>query len=108
MNSLANYGENAMNKAELIDAVASRTGLTKAAVGQVVNAMMGEVVETVSNGGIVTLVGFGTFRSVVRAGREVKNPKTGAKIQIETVMAPRFSAGSTFKEQVASKAKSLV
>ncbi|MBU0499159.1 MAG: HU family DNA-binding protein [Gammaproteobacteria bacterium] len=94
-----------MNKSELIDAIATKTGLTKSAVGQVVNAMMGEVVATVSEGGMVTLVGFGTFRPVVRAGREVKNPKTGERIKIETQMAPRFSAGSTFKEQVAARAR---
>lgn len=97
-----------MNKSELIDAIASKTGLTKSSVGQVVNTLMGEVVNAVSQGQLVTLVGFGTFRSVVRAGREVKNPKTGEKITIATQMAPRFSAGSTFKEHVAANAKMSV
>lgn len=50
-------------------------------------------------------MGFGTFKSAARAAREGKNPKTGEKIKIAATTVPKFSAGATFKQEVASQAK---
>jgi DNA-binding protein HU-beta len=64
-----------------------------------------EIVTAVAKGDSVTLVGFGTFKSAARAAREGKNPKTGEKIKIAATTVPKFSAGATFKQEVAAKAK---
>lgn len=94
-----------MNKSELIDAIAAQAELTKAAAGRAVDALIDEVVNAVAKGDTVTLVGFGSFKSAARAAREGKNPKTGEKIKIAATTVPKFSAGATFKEKVASKGK---
>ncbi|MER0217184.1 MULTISPECIES: HU family DNA-binding protein [Nitrosomonas] len=92
-----------MNKTEMIEEIASRTNLTKADAARAVNAVLDTIVETVAKGDDVTLPGFGSFKSVQRAAREGKNPKTGEKLQIAATIAPKFSAGATFKSAVAKK-----
>jgi len=92
-----------MNKTEMIEEIASRTNLTKADAARAVNAVLDTIVETVAKGDDVTLPGFGSFKSVQRAAREGKNPKTGEKLQIAATIAPKFSAGATFKTAVAKK-----
>jgi len=92
-----------MNKTEMIEEIASRANLTKADAARAVNAVLDTIVETVAKGDDVTLPGFGSFKSVQRAAREGKNPKTGEKLQIAATIAPKFSAGATFKTAVAKK-----
>lgn len=87
----------------MIEEIASRTNLTKADAARAVNAVLDTIVETVAKGDDVTLPGFGSFKSVQRAAREGKNPKTGEKLQIAATIAPKFSAGATFKSAVAKK-----
>ena len=87
----------------MIEEIASRTNLTKADAARAVNAVLDTIVETVAKGDDVTLPGFGSFKSVQRAAREGKNPKTGEKLQIAATIAPKFSAGATFKTAVAKK-----
>lgn len=94
-----------MNKSELIEAIATKAELSKAAAGRAVDALVGEITATVAKGDSVTLVGFGTFKSSARAAREGKNPKTGEKIKIAATTVPKFSAGATFKQEVAVQAK---
>lgn len=94
-----------MNKSELIDAVAAKTDLSKAAAGRAVDAVLEEVIGAVAGGSSVTLVGFGTFKPAARAAREGKNPKTGEKIKIAATTVPRFAPGAGFKEKVATAAK---
>ena len=91
-----------MNKSELIDAIAARTELSKAASGKALDAVIEAVVEAVAAGDTVSLVGFGSFKSSERAAREGKNPKTGEKIKIPATTVPKFSAGATFKTTVAT------
>ncbi|MDA0189999.1 MAG: HU family DNA-binding protein [Proteobacteria bacterium] len=91
-----------MNKSELIDAIAARTELSKAASGKALDAVIDTIVEAVAKGDGVTLVGFGTFKSAARAAREGKNPKTGEKIKIAATTVPKFTAGATFKTTVAA------
>ena len=91
-----------MNKSELIDAIAAKAELTKAASGKALDAVIGTIVETVAKGGDVSLVGFGSFKAVARAAREGKNPKTGEKLKIAATIVPKFSAGASFKAAVAA------
>ncbi|MGV8712479.1 MAG: HU family DNA-binding protein [Nitrosomonas sp.] len=92
-----------MNKTEMIEEIANRANLTKADAVRAVNALLDTIIETVAKGEDVTLPGFGSFKSVQRAAREGKNPKTGEKLQIAATIAPKFSAGATFKSTVAKK-----
>ncbi len=95
-----------MNKSEMIDAIAARTELSKAASGKALDAVIDTIVAAVATGDGVSLVGFGSFKASPRAAREGKNPKTGEKIKIAATTVPKFSAGATFKTTVAAAAKS--
>ena len=92
-----------MNKSELIEAVAAKAEMTKAAAGRAVEAVLDSIAETVAKGDTVSVIGFGTFESRKRAARTGKNPKTGASIKIPATTVPKFSAGSGFKQAVAGK-----
>ncbi|TAD78886.1 MAG: HU family DNA-binding protein [Oscillatoriales cyanobacterium] len=90
-----------MNKGELIDKVAEQANVTKKQADQVLTAALESIVEAVSSGEKVTLVGFGSFERRERKSREGRNPKTGQKMEIPATCVPAFSAGKLFKEKVA-------
>ncbi|MGG4434587.1 HU family DNA-binding protein [Priestia megaterium] len=92
-----------MNKTELVNVVATETGLTKTDAGKAVNAVLEAITETLSEGGKVQLVGFGTFETRDRAARVGRSPKTGEEIQIPAKKAPAFKAGKALKEAVSGK-----
>jgi DNA-binding protein HU-beta len=92
-----------MNKGELVDQIASKIDVTKKDADAILTAMMEVVMEAVSSGDKVTLVGFGTFEARDRQAREGRNPSTGAPIQIPATRVPAFSAGKQFKESVLEK-----
>jgi len=94
---------NLMNKAELIEAVAERAELSKAAVNKAIDAMTDVITTVISKGTPVALIGFGTFKSVTRAARTGKNPKTGAPLKIAAKAVPKFTAGAGLKAAVAGK-----
>ena len=89
-----------MNKAELIDVVASSADLSKADATRAVDAVIDNITETLRGGDSVTLVGFGTFEVRARAARAGRNPQTGETIQIKASNAPAFKAGKAFKDAV--------
>lgn len=89
-----------MNKAELIDAIAAESGLTKTDAGKAVNALTDAVTAALKKGDSVTLVGFGTFKVSQRAARTGRNPQTGKEIKIAAKKAPGFSAGAGLKTAV--------
>lgn len=92
-----------MNKQTLVDGIASKTGLTKKAVNDVINHFIDHVMATVKKGDTVTLTGFGTFKSIQTKERKGRNPKTEQVITIPAKRVPRFSAGKAFKEMVSKK-----
>ena len=89
-----------MNKTELIDAVADATGLAKADATKATEAVLDSIVGTLSKGGQVSLIGFGTFNVRERAARAGRNPQTGETIQIKASKSPGFKAGKAFKDAV--------
>ena len=89
-----------MNKAELIDAVASSADLSKASATEAVDAVVDTITESLRSGDSVTLVGFGTFEVRARAARTGRNPQTGEEIQIKASKAPAFKAGKALKDAV--------
>jgi DNA-binding protein HU-beta len=92
-----------MNKSELVETVAKDAELSKADAEKALNAVIAAVVKAVAKGDTVTLVGFGTFKSVKRAARTGRNPATGAALKIAASTSPKFTAGATFKTAVAGK-----
>ncbi|MEO1299263.1 MAG: HU family DNA-binding protein, partial [Cyanobacteria bacterium J06636_16] len=89
-----------MNKGELVDKVAEKSGVTKKQADSVLTAAIEAIMETVSGGEKVTLVGFGSFEPRERKEREGRNPKTGETMVIPATTVPAFSAGKQFKEMV--------
>lgn len=90
-----------MNKQELVDAIATKAGVTKKEADAVLSAVTEAIMEAVAEGEKVTLVGFGTFEPRDRQAREGRNPSTGKPITIPATTVPGFSAGKLFKEKVA-------
>ena len=89
-----------MNKAELIDAIATQGGLSKAQAGQALDATIGAISDALKAGETVTLVGFGTFSVKERAARSGRNPKTGETIKIAATKVTGFKAGKGLKDAV--------
>jgi DNA-binding protein HU-beta len=89
-----------MNKSELIDQIAKSADISKAAAGRALDATIGAVKTSLKKGGMVTLVGFGTFYVGKRAARSGRNPRTGASIKIKAAKVPKFRAGKALKDAV--------
>lgn len=94
-----------MNKAELIEAVGDRSGLSKADATRAVEALFdgdGVIVRTLKKRDKVQVTGFGTFQAKDRAARTGRDPRTGAAIQIKAATVPSFKAGQVFKDALNS------
>ena len=83
-----------MNKAQLIDAIASDAGISKAQAKSALDSFTNNVGSSLAGGGKVSLVGFGTFSVSHRAARTGRNPQNGASIQIAAKNVAKFKAGS--------------
>jgi DNA-binding protein HU-beta len=89
-----------MNKEQLVERVAEKTGATKKDVADVLNSALEMISGALKKGEKVTLVGFGTFLTRKRKAREGRNPQTGAKIKIPAKRVPAFTAGKELKTAV--------
>lgn len=89
-----------MNKAELVEEVASETGLTRKTSRKAVDAIISAMTDSLAGGERVTLVGFGTFQVRERKARSGRNPQTGATIQIPAKKVPKFVPGRSLREKV--------
>lgn len=94
-----------MNKQELIDAVASSTGASKAITGEAVDAVISVITNAVVKGNTVQLVGFGSFSQGRRAARTGRTPSTGQEISIAAAKTVKFTPGKAFKDAVNSARK---
>ena len=90
-----------MNKAELVAAVAEKTGLSKKDSEKAVNAVFEAITESLVKGDKVQLVGFGSFEIKERAARVGRNPRTKEEIEIPASRVPAFKAGKALKDAVA-------
>ncbi len=93
-----------MNRAQLVEILASKNELSKAAANAVLETLIETVQTAVKKGDAVQLVGFGTFKSAKRAARTGKNPATGAALKIPASTVPKFVPGAKFKAVVDPKA----
>lgn len=92
-----------MTKAELVDAIAKDTGLTKKDSEAALKSVIETISKELSKGHEVSLIGFGTFAVGKRAARSGRNPKTGETIKIPASKTPKFKAGKALKDKVNKK-----
>ena len=90
-----------MNKAELINAVAEKTGLSKKDTEAAISGAIEVITASLVEGEKVQLVGFGSFEVKGRAARIGRNPRTGNEIKIPASKLPVFKAGKALKDKVA-------
>ncbi|MEO5930762.1 MAG: HU family DNA-binding protein [Candidatus Kapaibacterium sp.] len=89
-----------MNKAELIESIATSCELSKAHAERALNSMIGAIEGELKKGNDVQIVGFGTFKVSSRAARIAKNPQTGAPVKVAARKVPKFSPGKGLKDLV--------
>lgn len=89
-----------MNKSELVTAIAEEAGISKKNADEAVNAFVKIVTNEVAKGGMVQMIGFGTFEVNQRAARQGRNPQTGDTVEIPATKVPKFKAGKAFKDAV--------
>ncbi len=94
-----------MNKAELIDAVASRGDVSKREVTEIVDAFVEEIKKAVVRGDKVAISGFGIFEAQARKARLGRNPRTGETVKIKATKLPKFRPGAEFKAVVSGAKK---
>jgi DNA-binding protein HU-beta len=87
-----------VNKSELIEHIAQKSDISKAAAARALEAIIGGVKTTLKKGGSVSIVGFGTFAVTKRAARSGRNPKTGETIKIKSAKVPKFRPGKGLKD----------
>jgi DNA-binding protein HU-beta len=89
-----------MNKAELIDAIASEAGLSKADAKKALDGFVAATANALKAGDRISLVGFGSFSVSNRAARTGRNPQTGKEINIAAKNVVRFKAGAELSGKV--------
>ena len=89
-----------MNKSELVEAIASGAGGTKAEASRFLEMFVTTVIDALKSGDQVVLPGFGSFSTGNRSERTGRNPQTGEAILIKASRVARFKAGKSLKEAV--------
>ena len=89
-----------MNKTELIEAIASRTDMTKTDVDKVISSLVDVITDALADGDKVSLKGFGIFEVRARDARICINPRTGETMEIAASKVPAFKASSALKKVV--------
>lgn len=91
-----------MNKSELVDSIAEKSGLTKKDADKALQATIDSVREAMCSNDKVSLVGFGSFEVRYRKERAGRNPATGEAMTIAASYVPAFRPSKTLKEEVNS------
>lgn len=89
-----------MTKADLVEAIAQGTGLSKKDTGVVVDLILENVSRALCEGDKVELRGFGSFKVKERRSRKARNPRTGAAVDVPAKLVPYFKASNELKELV--------
>ena len=89
-----------MTKAELVDQIAARANITKAAAERTLNALLASIESGLAAEGKLSLTGFGSFVVDSRKARQGRNPRTGAPITIPACKMVKFRPGKMLKEAV--------
>ncbi|MFA7340602.1 MAG: HU family DNA-binding protein [Candidatus Obscuribacterales bacterium] len=94
-----------MNKTDLVDLLAAENYSTKQYAEQFINSFISAIVSQVARGEKITLIGFGTFDTMVRKPRIGRNPKTGESVKIPARRVARFRVSKDFSDAVNKKRK---
>ncbi len=89
-----------MNKAQLIDAISEKAGLTKADAKKALDAFVESTTDALKNGDRVALIGFGSFAVSTRSARTGRNPQSGAPIQIPEKKVVKFKPGAELSDAI--------
>ena len=89
-----------MNKQGIIDWVHNKLGGTKVQAEEIVDGILGAIVETLKKGEEVSIAGLGIFSVKQRAARTARNPKTGEAVQVAATKVPKFRAAKALKDAV--------
>lgn len=89
-----------MNKSELVESIAEKSGLNKSQAAEALDALIDTVQSVVASGDKLTLPGFGAWSRTDRAARMGRNPRTGEPVQIAASKGVKFTAGAGFKSAV--------
>ena len=92
----------AVNKSELVEQIAQRSGLSKDQAGEALGATIAAIEAGLAAGEEIAITGFGKFSVAHREARQGTNPATGEPMHIAASKAPRFSAGARLKDAVKS------
>ena len=92
-----------MNKTQLVEQIATSTGVGKPDVEKVMKSFIDTVQQTVKKGEKVSLPGFGGWSQTQRKARTARNPRTGAAVRVPAGKGVKFTVGATFKDIVAAK-----
>jgi len=92
-----------MNKAQLIEVIAQKVGISKKEAEETIDVMTATIIEQLKSGQEVTITGFGAFSARTRKGRVGVNPRNPSeKINIPSVTVPKFKAGKVLKDSLKS------
>lgn len=89
-----------MNKNELADGIAQRTGLAGTQARQALESALELISDELASGGDVSIAGFGKFSVSNRAARQGRNPATGETINIAASKSAKFSAAKALKDRL--------
>ena len=88
-------------KSDVVNSIVEQTGLSKKDANAAVDAMGATIIEALSNGDSVGLIGFGTFEPKNRPARTGRNPQTGEPLEIPEKTVPVFKAGKKLRDAAA-------
>jgi len=90
-----------MTKPELVDIIATKAQTTEKTAKAMLRAYTEAVMEALSRGDNVQLIGFGKFKVRIRKARKGRNPRTGAEINIPKKTVPAFRPGAKMRRAAA-------
>jgi DNA-binding protein HU-beta len=94
-----------MNKQDLVDLMATQADISKTAAEAALNSFITAVTDTLTGGGKVSIVNFGSFETAKRSARTGRNPRTGGEMVIPAAVVAKFKAGKKLKDAVNGEAK---
>ena len=89
-----------MTKADIVDVIASATGLTKVETEAVVDGFISTVINALKEGKNIEIRGFGSYKVKKRKGRMARNPRTGVQVRVEEHFVPLFKVSKELKTTV--------
>jgi len=97
-----------LTKADIVDVIASATGLTKVETEAVVDGFISTVIDALKSGKNIEIRGFGSFKVKKRKGRMARNPRTGEQVMVDEHFVPIFKVSKDLKHVVDENLKKAI